>query len=152
MFYITEENREEWTRKFESMNFPELAAEFRRLKSELDEAKKRETKIRSIFDLLTIEIIPDKMAENGFRTLNLADGGGRIELRADARCNTAAGQGERLREWLKEHGYEAIVSESVHPGTLKAFIKEQKAAGEEVPPEDIVSYNPFTRATVVRAK
>lgn len=51
-------------------------------------------------------------------------------------------------EGLRKHlGRDADVEESVHPSTLKAFIKEQMAAGKPVPQETF-AVHPFNRAKI----
>jgi hypothetical protein len=50
---------------------------------------------------------------------------------------------------ISDAGYTGIVSEGVHPATLKAFVKEQRQAGQDVP-TDIFNIHPFSRAKIKR--
>lgn len=140
--------RDDITASMEIMSYAELAEHFKLLKDKIATHKKALSGLEYQYDILTKEIIPDRMAADGFRTLSLAEGG-RIELRAQAYCSTKAGMKGNLFQWLHENGFEELVTEVVNPSTLKAFIKEQTEAGNPVPSEEIINYQPYTRATVV---
>lgn len=133
---------------FGGMNYQQLAEAVKKYQAEIADAKAAEARARNVYDTLTIEIIPDKMAEDGFRSVNLADGG-RIQLSPQAYCSTRAGMKNALFQWLLDNDFQDLITEVVNPGTLKSFIKEQLEAGNPVPDDEIVNYQPFTRASVV---
>ena len=135
----------------EGLTWPQLADkvyELRNLKADL---KKRQTEIQKQLEVVCREVIPDRMAEEGLRGIPLTDGS-RLELRSYAFCSVKAGQKENLFNWLSDHDHGDLISEVVNPSTLKAFIKEQLEAGNEVPPDDVVSYDPYVEATLVGRK
>jgi len=68
----------------------------------------------------------------------------------------AFGRGDRVvadkvTEELKELGYSPELKEAVHPGTLKAFVKEQMTAGNKIP-MDLFNVFPYSKATITRSK
>jgi hypothetical protein len=138
-------------KRYESMSYAQLANEFDQLKAAQDHLKQEAAEVKRTFDFLTTEILPERMAEDGFRNLSLADGG-RIELRAQAYCSTRAGAKQKLFEWLIENDFEDLITEVVNPGTLKSFINEQLEKGNPIPDDEIVNYQPYTRATIVGRK
>lgn len=148
---MTEEERQALTAHYEKLSYKELADEFKRLQDEKDELKRKTATITAAFDLLTTEVIPEKLMEDGFKHVALADGG-RIEIRPQAYCSTRAGQREALFNWLQEHEFDDLITEVVNPSTLKSFIKEQMDQGNPVPGDEIINYQPFLRATVVGRK
>ena len=48
-------------------------------------------------------------------------------------------------------GHPAQLDEKVHPQTLKAFVREQRAAGTAIP-EDLFSLRPYSKAKLTAAK
>jgi hypothetical protein len=133
---------------YSPLNYPKLALLFKDLKDEKAVLKKKLAYVDMKYDILTQEIIPDKMAEDGFQTVSLKEGG-RIQISGQAYCSTHAGMKEALFQWLRENDFEELVTEVVNPGTLKAFVKEQLEMGNPVPDEEIINYQPYSRATVV---
>ena len=48
-------------------------------------------------------------------------------------------------------GRDALLKEGVHPQTLKAFIKEQMAAGQTIP-QELFGIRPYSKAKLTKAK
>ena len=46
---------------------------------------------------------------------------------------------EAMMQWLKDNHFEALVRETVHPQTLKAWVKDRMEGGEDMPPETVLS-------------
>jgi hypothetical protein len=136
---------------YEEMNYNELAIAVKELQAEHKAAKDIATAIYQKLEVLTTKIIPDKLAEDGFRSVNLADGG-RIQLSSQAYCSTREGMKPALFAWLQEHDFPELITEVVNASTLKAFIKEQTELGNDVPPDEIVNYQPYSKASVVGVK
>jgi hypothetical protein len=131
--------------------YNELATILMELQQRKDEIKKMESMVTAQIDAITIRVIPDKMAEDRFRSVNLVNGGS-IRLSKQAYCSTREGQKQALFEWLQEHEFPELITEVVNPSTLKAFIHEQLEAGNPVPGEDIINWQPYTRASIVGVK
>jgi len=143
-------DHDQYRQNLSMMAYPALAEEFQALDEEKKRLRKELNWITDKYDILTTEILPDKLAEDGFKNVSLSTGQ-RFQPSQQAHCSTAAGAKEALFKWLHEHGFEDLVTEVVNPGTLKAFIKEQKGLGNPVPDEDIVKYQPYTRVTLVKS-
>lgn len=141
-------DRDTMAATFSGMNYLQLSEVCMQLKEAKSDLKKQLADIDAQIDYVTIELIPEKLAEDGFSSVNL-DNGKRIQLSSQAYCSTRAGQKEALFEWLQEHEFGELITEVVNPSTLKAFVKEQLEEGNEVPPDEIVNYQPFMRASVV---
>lgn len=133
-----------------SMNYGDLAQEFKYLRESMDEAKKLHADLWKRYEVLTTQVLPDRMAEDGFKNITL-EGVGRFQASEQARCSTREGQKEALFQWLQDNGFEDLITEVVNPSTLKAFVKECRDGGRPVPPDEIVNYEPYTRVTLVKS-
>lgn len=148
---MNEQDRKEFRKFWEDKKYPEIADAIWCLKQSIDELNQKKAALQEQFDILTMEVVPDKMAEDGMSNMKLADGS-RLELRQSAFCSTRAGMKENLFQWMRDNGFEDLITEVVNPSTLKSFIKEQLGAGNDVPDDSIVNYQPYTRATLVGRK
>lgn len=137
--------------KYRAMKWPELADLIANLQENKKTYEGHISGINQHLEFITKDVIPDRMVEEGLRGVPLADGS-RIELRQKAYCSTRAGMKEALFEWMQANGFEELITEVINPGTLKSFIKEQLDEGNEVPPDDVVNYQPFLQATLVGRK
>ena len=61
--------------------------------------------------------------------------------------DAATALAERLAAELRPGGHAPVVKEEVHASTLKAWVKERLAAGEQIP-LDLFGVHPFNRATL----
>lgn len=142
--------REDAVQQYEGLNYKQLAAHYRELEALKKDLKAQQAELTARWDALTIDVLPDKLAEDGFKNVNI-DGVGRIQTSTQAYCSTKAGMAEALREWMVEHGFGELISEMINPSTLKSFIKEQMEHDGEVPPDDLVNYQPYSRASIVKS-
>lgn len=133
------------------LGYSDLASMIKDIKAKMEYHNSEQSRYRKFFDALTTQVVPEKMAEDDMQGVKLSNGQGRIELRPNAFCSVAAGQGAALQDWLKENGYEDIIKETVNASTLKSFVKDLIASGQDTPPEEIVNYTPYVRATVVKS-
>lgn len=133
-----------------NLGYKELADEFSALKDEKDKLKKMVNEVEAKYEALTTRVLPDKMAEDGFKNVTL-EGIGRFQASQQAYCSTRAGQKQALFDWLESNGFDDLITEVVNPSTLKAFIKECQDEGRPAPPDEIVNYQPFTRVTLVKS-
>lgn len=98
-------------------------------------------------DQLRLRDIPEAMAESDIRTLTV-EGIGRVQLAID--CYATISDKEAGYQWLKDNGYDGLITEYVQPPTFKAAVKDALKNGQEFP-EDIFKITPFTRASIVKA-
>ena len=140
---------EDYLSKYEGKSYEDIAKLFAELKKEKERQKKAMSALTDEWDALTIHIIPEMLAEDGMASVNL-DSGYRIQTSPQAYCSTVAGMSAEVRAWMIDNGHEEMISETINPQTLKAFIKESIDNGDEIPSDDIVNYQPYIRASVVK--
>jgi hypothetical protein len=147
----------------------ETKARIEKLTAELETAKKQ-------YQAIEQEDLPELMREVGLPGIRLADGT-TIDLVDDVHCHISEANKPAAIAWLAENGFDGIVktqvtvkfgrgefeqahacaaavggevNETIHPATLKSFIKERLAAGA-MPPEKIFGIHPFSRANLKKA-
>ena len=103
-----------------------------------------------LWDNMRKRVLPEMMSDMGVSSLRLT-GIGMLSLATDAYCSVRAGRKEDLLEWLEDNGHGELKTVTVNSSTLKAFIKEQMMEGGDVPPDDIVSFEPYTYAKLTKA-
>lgn len=135
--------------EYETQSLQQMAAKLKELKSKLEEIGKMKTEIQKAYDFLSIDILPDRMDEEGIETLKIK-GVGRLQAQADIRCSMPSGNSEALKKWLKEHGHGSMISDVVNASTLKAFVREMMKEEKEWP-KDLLNVTPYSRATVIKA-
>lgn len=135
--------------EFESMSVPELAAALKTIRERLDQVGVIKTEIQKVYDFLSIDVLPERMDEEGIQTLKIKDVG-RLQASSDIRCTVPANNRQAVQDWLEEHGHGSMISSTVNASTLKAFVKEMMKEGKEWP-EELLSVHPYSRATVVKA-
>lgn len=131
----------------ETSNIIEMARKMRSLQAEKEMAEEALKNINKALDQLRLKDIPEAMAEADLRTLTI-DGVGRVQLALD--CYATIKDKEAGYQWLRENGYEGLITEYVQPSTFKATVKDALKDGQEFP-EELFSINPFTRASIVKA-
>jgi hypothetical protein len=77
------------------------------------------------------------------------EGIGRVNIRTDIYCSTKKGMGIDLKEWMKGHEMEDIITDVINASTLKAWVKEQMKAGNEIP-EELLNITPYDRAVITK--
>jgi hypothetical protein len=130
------------------MNLKEALIKAKAKRGELDDAKKVVARLQKEHDDLTINVIPEIMAEEDISTATI-EGVGRVSLRDDMRCNVLSANTEALQAWLASNGHESLIKTTINASTLKAFIKEQIREGNDYP-EDLVNVHPYTRAVITK--
>lgn len=133
---------------YKSFSLQQLAERFRELQYELKESKAKSAEIQKEFDYLRKAVLPEKMEELGFDTVNIT-GVGRISLRAEIYASIIADQREAALTWLSENGHGALIKDTVNASSLKALMKEQIGLGE-IFPEEIFNCTPYTMATLTK--
>ena len=118
----------------EGADVVELARAFvalRQLKDKLEEVTKS---FGNLFEKAKGETLPGAFERAGVPSVNL-DEGFRITVRHDVRASIKAGMKLDAMRWLKDHGLESIVSETVNSSTLAAVARTKMEEGQELEPE-----------------
>ena len=134
---------------YDDMKVFQLASHLRDLKILKDEIKALHTAVNGEYDFLSVNVLPERMEDEGIETLKIKDVG-RLQSAPDIRCNLPAANREAMQEWLTDKGFGAMVTPGINSSTLKAFVKDCIANGNPYP-EDLLKVTPFTRATVVNS-
>jgi len=140
-------------------------------------AKEQFEQARDRFNRTRMEDLPNLMAEVGLSEVALRDGT-RVRIREEVDARITDTNREAALAWLTGHGFSGLiksqvilrtpheeisalvdtvrqyaddldVKEVVHPQTLKAFVREQLAAGASVP-MDLFSVHPYSVAKIER--
>lgn len=130
-------------------------------------------------DLAQIETedLPLLMKELGLQELTLADGS-KVAVKEDVNCAITEARRPEAHAWLLANGFGGLIKsevrvafdrgeierarevaekvggfvvEAVHPATLKSFVKEQRAAGTNLPTE-LFGIHPFDKAVLTRPR
>jgi len=132
-----------------TLTIPELAELLVETKVELEHFGDIKTDMQKLYDYLSIEVIPDRMDDEGIDSVKVS-GVGRLQTSSDIRCSVLAANKDKLKDWLNENGQGAIIQDSINSSTLKAFVKERMK--ENLPyPAELLQISPYSRATVVKA-
>lgn len=148
----------------------ELRGRVDRMQSELDAATEELRRIEQ-------EDLPELMREVGMQSVTLRDGTV-IDVVDEVSCGITEANRAAAHAWLVENGFAGLIKtdvvvgfgrgehdaavacaeavggtlqERVHPSTLKAFVKEQMAAGRAIP-FDLFSVHPYSKARMKAPK
>ena len=99
-------------------------------------------------DDLRLKQIPEMCEALGIKNATF-EGVGRVQLATDLYCSTKAGQKDTAMQWLRDCGYEDMVSETYNASSMKALIRRLIEEGTEIP--EFMNVTPFIRASVVKA-
>ena len=135
--------------EYDGLDLPDLAralGDLQAQKAFLEESIKPLTKK---IDILVMSIIPEMMADLEVSTITIEDVG-RLQTRADAFVSVLAGDREEVHQWMQANGHESMVKETIHSGTLKAWVKAQVKAGEEYP-QHLIKHEAYEKAVLVKA-
>lgn len=165
------------TTDFERVN--KIAKDVVELQQQIADLEAQQKELKKTYNKLTLEILPEAMGP--LTSLELADGTKvecRNEVQASitnankpmafrwlnengyggivkASLQVAFSDSENAQEFIAEHSDELPedfeLKESIHAATLKSFVKERLASGENLP-LDIFSIHQFKQAKVNRGK
>lgn len=144
----TPDFREAMTEKYSGSSFKKLAEAFNELKIKQAEIKNQLKGVTAEFDVLRLDIIPDKMDEEEMSSINLP-GVGRLGVTLDLHVTVLAENRGQFYDWLEEQGHGDLIKPYAQPGTVKSFLKERVTEGEEIP-EELAKVTPFFRASVTK--
>jgi hypothetical protein len=115
-----------------------LAEEMFTLKAEIDELEDARKARQARYDEIRKRALPEAMRAGGLLTRDGRGGftlanGAKVHTRGEIYVAVAAADKPGVIQALKDQGHGDLVKEEVHPGTLKAWVKEQQEAGAPIP-------------------
>jgi hypothetical protein len=133
----------------EMKDLRELCAEMKDLQAREAELKDQLSCITKALDELRLNKIPEAMMGLEIKNATFV-GVGRVQLASDLYASTREGMKARAMDWLRDCGYEDMISETYNANSLKALFRRQLEEGVEIP-QEIFNVTPFIRASIVKA-
>lgn len=136
-----ETNKSEHNMLTTESSYRELAERLAELKKIITD-RDNETKVfKEELEYLVKGVLPAKMDAEGVSTVNVKDVG-RITVTNQMSVSCLSNKQPLLRQWMRENGYGELISETINPSTLKAWLKERISDCDDYPADilDIYSY------------
>lgn len=124
----------EFIEQNKTKTLPELAELMIELRSSLDEAKAIATELEKKYDYVRTVLIPPIMEAQSISSFKMASGKG-IRVQDEVFVSMKVDNLEQMKRWLEVNGESGLVKETIHPGTLKAFVTSRVKAGQDWPQE-----------------
>jgi hypothetical protein len=118
----------------QNLSVTELAIEMKELRERLEGYETMIQPFKERYDYLRKKLLPDAMAAAGMRNAKLVEGG-TVYVTTKLSANVNAADREGFYNWLRDNGHGSLIQPNVHPSTLTAWVKEQKALGAPLPPQ-----------------
>lgn len=134
------------------MSMDDLRSQCARMKELQGQKDKLETELSDInkeLDVIRTKKIPELMESMELRNVTI-EGLGRVQLAADIYASTREGQKETAMTWLRDCGYDNMITETYNASSLKALFRRMIAEGTDIP-DNIFNVQPFIRASIVKA-
>lgn len=134
------------------MSMDDLRSQCARMKELQGQKDKLETELSDInkeLDVIRTKKIPELMESMELRNVTI-EGLGRVQLAADIYASTREGQKEAAMTWLRDCGYDDMITETYNASSIKALFRRLMADGADIP-DDIFNVQPFLRASIVKA-
>lgn len=127
----------------------EMCARMKELQAKAVELKAQSAEVKIPLDELRLRKIPEMLEALGVKTVTF-HGIGRVQTAPDIYASTKKGKKPEAMQWLRDCGYEGMISETYNASSLKALFRRQIVEGVEIP-DDIFNVTPFVRASIVKA-
>ena len=138
----------EFINMHKTMSLPELASAMVSMRTEKEMMETELSDINRKYDLLRLNIVPEKMAEEDVTSLTVA-GVGRLGVTGDVYAQITD-KGVAF-EWLNDHGHGDLIQPTVNSSSLKALMRQFMKDGTEYP-QEAFKVSPFSRASVTKVK
>lgn len=126
----------------------EAANELRSLKAQLETQEGAVSATKAAIEKLTKQTIPEILEAMGADNARVP-GVGTVYLQHKVFANVKADDRDRFHAWLRDNGFGDLIKDTVHPGTLTSFAKEQLEKGVALP--DFVQASFVTQAALRKA-
>jgi len=135
--------------KHKGANLRTLVESMQEVQRRKENLEKDLANVNAEYDVLRFEAIPTKMEEDGVEKVAY-EGIGRVSLTADLRVSCLKAQKPHLFAWLRKHKLKDLITEDINTSTLKAWVKDRIKGAKELPPSEIMSVTPITRASITK--
>lgn len=125
-----------------------LCIRMKELQNQKEVTEEGLTLINKELNEIRINKIPSLMESMELKNCTM-DGLGRVQLASDLYMSTKEGQKPKAMQWLRDCGYEGMITETYNASSLKALARRLLEADTEIP-EDIFTISPFTRASIIK--
>jgi hypothetical protein len=112
----------------------QYAHDLRALKTQKEELEGQLKTVNAQLTELTTKTIPEALQDQEVPRLTV-DGVGTLYLQTEVYAFVPAEQRDAFYDWLRMNGHGDLIKDTVHPGTLKAWAKEQLSEGIALPDE-----------------
>lgn len=129
----------------DTLDLVQAATLMKRLDDLVEVIGKGKAELVKLYDTLRFATIPVLMDAKDVRSITI-DGVGRVQLADDVQCGVP--DKEALKEWLVGNGFEDLITSSVNAQTLAAFTRRRLKAGDDLPPQNIMTVKPIVRASI----
>ncbi len=126
-----------------------LCVQMKDLQRRKDELETQLSTVNGDLDNLRLREIPTLMESLEVKNATF-EGVGRVQLASDLYASTREGKKDTAMQWLRDCGYEGMITETYNASSLKALLRRLMVEGAEIP-DDIFNVTPFIRASVVKA-
>lgn len=126
-----------------------LCVQMKDLQRRKDELETQLSTVNGDLDNLRLREIPTLMESLEVKNATF-EGVGRVQLASDLYASTREGKKDTAMQWLRDCGYEGMITETYNASSLKALLRRLMVEGADIP-DDIFNVTPFIRASVVKA-
>lgn len=126
-----------------------LCAQMKALQGRKDELEAQLSDVNKSLDELRLRKIPTLMESLDVKNATF-EGLGRVQLASDLYASTREGKKEDAMQWLRDCGYEGMITETYNASSLKALLRRMLVEGVDIP-DDIFNVAPFVRASIIKA-
>ena len=126
-----------------------LCVQMKDLQRRKDELETQLSTVNGDLDNLRLREIPTLMESLEVKNATF-EGVGRVQLASDLYASTREGKKDTAMQWLRDCGYEGMITETYNASSLKALLRRLMVEGAEIP-DDIFNVTLFIRASVVKA-
>lgn len=113
-----------------------LANQLDTIQNQIDDAEEELKWLNEKKKRIGETMLPDLMGQIGLTEFSLTSGR-KVKIKPDIYCSAPEARMEQITAWLNERNMGAIIKTkpSIHPSTLKSFVKERLAEDPQFPRE-----------------
>lgn len=127
----------------------EMCVAMKTLQNKALDLKAQAAEVKIPLDDLRLRKIPELMQHLEVKTATF-QGLGRVQTAPDLYASTKKGKKPDAMQWLRDCGYEGMITETYNASSLKALFRRQLVEGVDIP-DEIFNVTPFIRASIVKA-